>query len=73
MGSFSAYNLTLNGPLFLQFLQSYNFYNSYLAYEVVFHPSIFRYFPTEWMLKNPKGSPFQFFWPCETFFSILFS
>ena len=33
---FSADNLTLNSPLFLQFLQSYNFYNSYLAYEVVF-------------------------------------
>ena len=28
---FSAYNLTLNGPLFLQFLQSENFYNSYLV------------------------------------------
>ena len=36
---FSADNLTLNGPLFLQFLQSYNFsisYNFYLAYGVVF-------------------------------------
>ena len=27
--SFSADNLTLNGPLFLQFLQSYNFSISY--------------------------------------------
>ena len=39
--SFSADNLTLNGPLFLQFLQSYNFSTSqfflqFLAYEVVF-------------------------------------
>ena len=32
---FSADNLTLNGPLFLQFLQSYNF-SQFLAYEVVF-------------------------------------
>ena len=27
----------------------------------------FRSFATEWMLKNPKGSPFQFFRNCETF------
>ena len=39
---FSADNLTLNGPVFLGFLQPYNFsisYNSYLAYEVVFFTS----------------------------------
>ena len=33
---FSAYNLTLNGPLFLQLSQSHNFHNSNLAYGVVF-------------------------------------
>ena len=51
---FSAYNLTLNGPFSLQFLQSHNFYNSYLAYEVVFLHN----------LRNstgPKGTPFRIF------------
>ena len=58
MGSFfSAYNLTLNGPIFLQFLQSYN---SYLASEVVFLHH----------LRNstgPKGTPFEYLRLCETF------
>ena len=62
MGSFfGAYNLTLNGPLFLQFLQSFKFYNSYLAYEVVFLHH----------LRNstgPKGTPLEYFRLCETFF-----
>ena len=30
--------------------------------------SIFWSFATEWMLKNPKGSPFQFFRHCEPLF-----
>ena len=101
--SLSADNLTLNGPLFLQFLQSYNFsishFLQFLAYEVVFSYhlrnstgpksifgsvrlffrkkffhrrfplSIFWYFWTEWILKNPKWSPLPvFFRHCETFF-----
>ena len=55
---FSADNLTLNGPLFLQFFQSYS---SYLAYEVVFLHH----------LRNstgPKGTPLEYFRLCETFF-----
>ena len=63
---FSADNLTLNGPLFLQ---SYNFsisYNSYLAYEVVFLHH----------LRNstgPKGTPLEYFRLCETFFEKKFT
>ena len=57
---FSAYNLTLNGPLFLQFLQSYKFYNSYLAYELVF---LYLRIST-----GPKGTPLEYFRLCETFF-----
>ena len=66
---FSADNLTLNGPLFLQFLQTYNFsisYNSYLAYEVVFLHH----------LRNstrPKGTPLEYFRLCETFIRKFFS
>ena len=40
----------------------------------IFPPSIFWCFATEWMLKNPKGSPLSVFRHCETFFSkIIFS
>ena len=36
-------------------------------------PSIFWSFATEWMLKNPKGSPLSvFFRHCETFFHEFF-
>ena len=58
---FSAYNLTLNGPFFLQFLQSYNFHNSYLAYEVIFL----------YHLRNstgPKCTHLEYIRLCETFF-----
>ena len=27
---------------------------------------LFRYFATQWMSKNPKGSPFYIFWHCDT-------
>ena len=27
---------------------------------------LFRYFATQWMSKNPKGSPFYIFWRCDT-------
>ena len=33
------------------------------------HLQFFWSFATEWMLKNPKGPPFQFFRHCGTFFS----
>ena len=55
----------MNGPLFLPFLQTYNFsisYNSYLANEVVFLHH----------LRNstgPKGTPLEYFRLRETFFS----
>ena len=35
-------------------------------------PSIFGCFPTEWMLKNPKGSPFQIFSALCDFFRDFF-
>ena len=34
-------------------------------------PFIFCSFATEWMLKNPKGSAFQFFWRFKTFFQFF--
>ena len=66
---FSWHNLTLNGPLFLQFLQSHTFLqfllskfinNGAKAYEVVFLHH----------LRNstgPKCTPLEYFWVCETF------
>ena len=68
VGSFFQPTISLNGPLFLQFLQSYNFCNTYLAYEVVFLHHLRnstgpKGTPLEWDFskKITKGSPLQFF------------
>ena len=52
---FSAYNLTLNGPLFLQFSQ-------FLAYEVVLLHHLRN-------STGSKGTPLEYFRLCETLFS----
>ena len=64
---FSADNLTLNGPLFLQFLQSYNFSISQFLTILGLRSSIFISFKK---LNGAKG----YFRLCETFFwKICFS
>ena len=52
--SFSADNLTLNGPLFLQFLQSYNF----LQFLLSLRSSIFA---SSKKLNGPKGYSLRVF------------
>ena len=62
---FSTDNLTLNGPLFLQFLQSFYF----LQFLLSLRSSIF----TSKKLNGPKGTPLEYFRLCKTFFGKKFS
>ena len=58
------YRARPKGPPFIFFGTARLFFEKKIPRRVP--PAFFWCFATEWMLKNPKGSPFQFFRHCET-------
>ena len=65
---FSADNLTLNGPLFLQFLHSYNF----LQFSLSLLSLLSSIFTSSKKLNGAKGTPLKYFRHYETFFLKFF-